>query len=63
MSETLLTVKQVAEVLQVSRRTIYRLCCESCFPTPVKIGNATRFCSSDLDNYIDAIKQQPPRWT
>ena len=43
-----LTVNQVAEALQVSRPTVYRLFHDRKL-TPVKIGSATRIRRSELD--------------
>ncbi len=50
--EPLLTLEQVAEVLQVSTKTVLRLIDRGEL-TGVKVGKAWRFTREDLQLYID----------
>jgi len=54
MSESLLlTVKEVAEMLGLSERTVYRLADVGKMPRPVKIGAAVRWRKKELDTWIE----------
>ncbi len=54
MSEpVLLTVKEVAEMLGLSERTVYRLADVGKMPRPVKIGAAVRWRKKELDTWIE----------
>ncbi|WP_437186684.1 helix-turn-helix transcriptional regulator [Planctomicrobium sp. SH668] len=48
----LLTVDDLAAVLKVSKRTIWRMrsCCQ--LPKPVKVGGGVRWRKSDIDAWI-----------
>lgn len=50
----ILTIKQVAEYLKVTERTIYRLAAAKKIPA-FKVGGMWRFSLADIDNWI---KQQ-----
>ncbi|MDV7212793.1 helix-turn-helix domain-containing protein [Azotobacter beijerinckii] len=50
----ILTIKQVADYLKVTERTIYRLAAAKKIPA-FKVGGTWRFSRADLDNWI---KQQ-----
>lgn len=50
----ILTIKQVAEYLKVTDRTIYRLAAAKKIPA-FKVGGTWRFSRSDIDSWI---KQQ-----
>lgn len=52
--EEILTIKQVAEFLKVTERTIYRLAAAKKIPA-FKVGGTWRFSRSDIDSWI---KQQ-----
>ena len=56
MQSKLLTIKEVAELLQISERSIYngvRKKAERKFPIPVKrVGKLIRFRPKDVENYI-----------
>ncbi len=56
--DNLLTVLQVAAVLQVSRTTIWRWCSEGQLPA-VKIGRGWRIRRKDLDRYIQSGSNLP----
>ena len=55
----LLTIKEVAELLRISPRTIYnqvRKNADRMFPIPVKrIGKLIRFRSKDVQRFIDKL--------
>ena len=50
-NQNIMTIKQVAEYLKVSRRTIYKLVKEGTIPT-FKIMNMWRFEQSQIDQWI-----------
>ena len=50
----ILTIKQVADYLKVTERTIYRLAAAKKIPA-FKVGGAWRFSRADIDRWI---KQQ-----
>ena len=56
MPEKLLTIKELAQILQISPRTIYnqvRKKADKPFPIPVKRhGKLIRFDPKDVENYI-----------
>lgn len=47
----ILTIKQVADYLKVTERTIYRLAGSKRIPA-FKVGGTWRFSRSDIDNWI-----------
>ena len=51
MAKDILTIKQVAEYLQVTERTLYRLAQQGKIPA-FKVGNSWRFRREDLDQWI-----------
>ena len=57
--QRLLTIKQVAKILNISPRTIYNQIhrkAKKKFPIkPKRVGNAVRFSLSDINSYIDSI--------
>jgi excisionase family DNA binding protein len=56
MTDSILTIKEVAEYLKVNERTIYRLAASGEIPA-FKVGNSWRFKQSELESWITA--QQP----
>lgn len=50
----LLTVKQLAELLQLSTRSIWRLRSTARLPKPVEIGGSVRWKSDEVRRWIDA---------
>lgn len=53
------TARDVAELLCVSRRTVWRWTAAGRLPAPVRVGaRCTRWRVSDLQRYFDAL---PPR--
>ena len=53
---TALTVKQVAELLNVNERTVYRMANRGDLPG-FKVAGSWRFKSSDLEEWIDLQKR------
>lgn len=53
----LMTMRQVKEYLTVSERTVYRLMDDGEL-TPFKMGKSWRFDKSDVEEYIERLRQQ-----
>ena len=53
MSIILLKVEMVAQILNLSKRTIHRLNCTGKIPCPVKISGSIRWRKSDIDIWIE----------
>jgi len=53
----LVTVKQVAQMLSVCGRTIYRLVASGELPAPVKVGSASRFPVAEIHAYVERLKR------
>ena len=51
-----LKVKDVAEMLAVSVRKVWRLSQEEGFPKPVKLGGSSRWVESDVLAYIERLR-------
>jgi excisionase family DNA binding protein len=51
MPEDILTIREVAEYLKVTERTLYRLVQEKQIPA-FKVGNSWRFRRDDLERWI-----------
>lgn len=52
----LLTLREVAELLAVSLRTVHRLISSGALPVPVKVGRSSRMPREDVQQYIDGLK-------
>ncbi len=48
-----LTVEQFAKLLQVSKRTVWRLQSAGQVPQPIQIGGGVRWRMEDVKNWID----------
>jgi predicted DNA-binding transcriptional regulator AlpA len=55
-TESLLSVKKVAEIVDVSVRQIWRLVADSKFPRPVHVGHSARWYWTDIQKYLDELK-------
>ena len=53
MSEILLKVGALAQILNLSKRTVHRLNCTGKIPRPVKINGSIRWRQSDIDLWIE----------
>lgn len=51
--ERMLTVKEVAALLAVSTRNVYRLKDAGRIPKPFKIGGATRWRTEDIQKWLN----------
>jgi excisionase family DNA binding protein len=51
--EKLLSVKAVAELLSLSKRTVHRLVSSGKIVTPLKINGSVRFRHSDIEKWIE----------
>lgn len=63
VTETLLTAKDVAGILCISQRTVWRYVAEGRIPSPVKITRTTvRWKASQLQAYLDKLNStdNPP---
>ena len=56
MKDRALTIRQVADYLQVTERTIYKLTWAGQLPG-FKVGNTWRFKKEDIDMWIEANKR------
>jgi excisionase family DNA binding protein len=57
MENHTMTIRQVAEYLQVTQKTIYKLSWAGTLPG-FKVGNAWRFKREDIDRWIEAKKRK-----
>ena len=55
-----MTIKEVAELLKASERTLYRLVRSGCLPA-FKLGGMWRFRRSDIDAWIERQIQNGDR--
>ena len=60
MTERILTVREVANMLKLNEKTVYRLAAEARLPA-FKVGGSWRFRVKDLDSWIaDEVTKLPP---
>ena len=50
----LLTVEELAQLLSLSERTLWRLRSAGALPKPVKLGNSVRWVRVEIQNWIEA---------
>lgn len=55
-NEHLISLRRAAEQLDISVRGLYRLIARGDLPQPVKVGGASKLCVTDLNGYIDRLK-------
>ncbi len=48
----LLTVKQVAQMLCIGERTVWRLSSTGELPSPICIGRSKRWCRQTIEDYV-----------
>lgn len=53
-----LTARDVCEMLQLNRSTIYRQIKQGIFPKPTKIGNSSRWKFSEIKAFLDQTHSQ-----
>ena len=56
--EQLISVKQVALALGRSERQIWRMVQDGELPRPVRMGHSSRWFCSDIDGYMQKLKEQ-----
>ena len=54
MGPLLLAADRVAELLDISTRTLWRLRAAGKLPSPVKIGGSVRWRAKEIENWIEA---------
>ena len=54
----LYTLPRAAQKLSVSKRTLQRLIASGAFPTPVKIGRASRVMHEDIAGYLEQLRRE-----
>ena len=52
-AQTLLTAEEVAAMLNVSERTLWRLLSAGKLPQPVRFGRSTRWKATELAHWIE----------
>jgi len=57
MDKEVLTVKQVAEFLQMDERTIYKLAKQGNIPS-FKVSNQWRFLKKDIESWVEQKKSE-----
>lgn len=57
MEKEVLTVKQVAEFLQMDERTIYKLAKQGNIPS-FKVSNQWRFLKKDVESWVEQKKSE-----
>jgi excisionase family DNA binding protein len=57
MDKEVLTVKQVAEFLQMDERTIYKLAKQGDIPS-FKVSNQWRFLKKDIESWVEKKKSE-----
>lgn len=55
--EALLSYSQVQALIPLSKRQIQRLVASGQFPKPCKIGRVTMFFESDVQAYIESLRE------
>ncbi|MCB0211829.1 MAG: helix-turn-helix domain-containing protein [Anaerolineae bacterium] len=53
MSDQLLTVQETADILRVSRSTVWRWCKDGTIPSAFKLGRTWRISSAEVDKIIN----------
>jgi prophage regulatory protein len=48
-------IKELVELLKISRATIYRKVSENEFPKPIKIGRGTFWRKEDITNWLQNL--------
>ena len=62
VASTFVTADELAALLRVSRRTLFRLRATGDLPAPVTLArNIVRWRWSDITNYVNSLKTRKPR--
>jgi predicted DNA-binding transcriptional regulator AlpA len=63
LEKELLTVEDLAVILDISPRTVFRLRAKRALPDPVEIStNIVRWRSRDIRSYLDRLRPRRPRY-
>ena len=60
MTAPLLKMEDIAERLQVSRRTIYNYIAKESIPPPLRFGNCVRWRAEDIEGWIESAPRVKP---
>jgi len=55
MSERLITIKEVTQIVGFKRSTIYKFIQQNKFPSPFKIGKSSRWKLTDIQKWMEQI--------
>lgn len=58
--EKLITLREAAQRLAISKRTLEREIAAQRFPKPLKIGRSSRVPEGDLQAYVAALRSERP---
>ncbi len=61
MIETMLDVKNLADKLGASVRTVWRLVSAGVLPKPVQVGRCTRWFESDIEEFQRRLRESRER--
>lgn len=56
--EQLLTIKEVVQITGFKKSTIYKFIRENKFPQPLKFGKSSRWIKSEINEWINNLKQK-----
>lgn len=54
----LLTAREVAHVLRISERSVWRLCSEKKIPAPLHVGGAARWTKAEIEQWFQDARQK-----
>lgn len=54
-NDRLISLREVANVLSISTRAVYRLMSSGALPPPVKVGGSSRLYAADLKCYLKKL--------
>lgn len=58
MTRELLTVEELAKLLRLGRRTIWRRISDQTLPPPIRIGRAVRFRRSTIEDWLQTKEEE-----
>ncbi len=57
----LLTAREVAQILRISERSVWRLSSEKKLPSPLHVGGAARWTKTDIESWFQVATQKRDR--
>lgn len=54
----LLTAREVAHVLRISERSVWRLCSEKKIPAPLHVGGAARWAKTEIEEWFQDARRR-----